>query len=122
MPFSPVRAATLIAASVITTAGLAILSPVAQAAPGGGQPAGLDLAYECDTLNAVAVDGKPKHYKLTGSGNCEVHRQLPEKGTVTAEGLDIGPKKGEAFWTCKGAEVSIPDKIASSDCVVGVPR
>ncbi|WP_067561600.1 hypothetical protein [Nocardia acidivorans] len=121
MSFSPVRAATLIASSIIATAGLAILSPVAQAAPGGGQT-GLDLAYECDTLNAVAVDGKPRHYKLTGSGNCSAHRQLPEKGTVTAEGLDIGPKKGEAFWTCRGAEVSIPDKIASSDCVIGVPR
>ncbi|WP_433579048.1 hypothetical protein [Nocardia brasiliensis] len=117
MSWIPVRAAMVIASGVIAATGLAFLAPAAQAAP--RQPTEWD--YECDTFQVTEISGKPKHYTLTGTGNCEAHNQLPEKGTVTGE-VNIGRKESQDFWTCKETEVSVPDKVTSSDCVVGEPR
>ncbi|WP_405159532.1 hypothetical protein OG203_23975 [Nocardia sp. NBC_01499] len=117
MSFSPVRAAAVIASGVIASVGLAILAPAAQAAP--QQPTEFD--YVCDTVKVKKISGKPKHYTLTGTGNCAVHNQNPEQGTLTGE-LSVGPKDGDDFWTCEGAKVSVPDKVTSADCVVGQNR
>ncbi|MFI6217815.1 hypothetical protein ACIBCD_37910 [Nocardia brasiliensis] len=123
MSLSPARATALIATGVIAAAGLAFLSPAAQAVPGGGQPTELD--YECDTVNVEKIEGKSGHFKLTGTGNCEAHNQLPAEGKVDPDAsYDVGPREGEKFWGCdgaKGGEVS-KAKIAFNDCTVGVPQ